>query len=76
MEGRIGGVKWHSVLDTMYVYFNYIYTIYQVLFYVFYHLTKNPMVWFVETCTCLTEAVDTQGQLLGHVCFMVTDERG
>jgi len=23
-----------------------------------------------------TEAVDTQGQLLGHVCFMVTDERG
>lgn len=34
------------------------------------------MVWFVETCRCLTEAVDTQGQLLGHVCFMVTDERG
>lgn len=23
-----------------------------------------------------TEAVDTTGQLLGHVCFMVTDERG
>eukprot|EP00435_Cladocopium_sp_Y103_P043883 s1596_g12.t1 len=23
-----------------------------------------------------TEAVDTAGQLLGHVCFMVTDERG